>query len=78
MWPSQPQFQSLLSQGISLLLRNNGDWRPPFRKCFNPFLVRASVYWVQLASDAEVSAGTDKFQSLLSQGISLLVVQFPD
>ena len=40
-------FQSLLSQGISLLL---DTWFMPKMSLmflsFNPFLVRASVYWI--------------------------------
>ena len=38
--------------------------------CFNPFLVRASVYWKLI----QIKKGTIAllFQSLLSQGISLL------
>ena len=37
-------FQSLLSQGISLLLENHGGRKDNIRNRFNPFLVRASVY----------------------------------
>ena len=46
---------------------------------FNPFLVRASVYWVAWFPQAQVHEKL--FQSLLSQGISLLLdgltVEFP-
>ena len=90
-------FQSLLSQGISLLVpkaqslqsrtprfnpflvRASVYWdygRPPgicWHRCFNPFLVRASVY---CAERRRKPAGRrdPEFQSLLSQGISLLIV----
>ena len=38
-------FQSLLSQGISLLGDGGFAIRDDFAARFNPFLVRASVYW---------------------------------
>ena len=38
---------------------------------FNPFLVRASVYWAEDTGVDEPDEG-EVFQSLLSQGISLL------
>ena len=39
-------FQSLLSQGISLLLDSQAVMEvAAICFCFNPFLVRASVYW---------------------------------
>ena len=38
-------FQSLLSQGISLLLDEFDHLVPSDSQRFNPFLVRASVYW---------------------------------
>ena len=48
---ARTQFQSLLSQGISLLdrrLRGRARARRRVRG-FNPFLVRASVYWRPVA-----------------------------
>ena len=44
--------------------------RIALREGFNPFLVRASVYWQQ--GVLQVEATLTLFQSLLSQGISLL------
>ena len=65
-------FQSLLSQGISLLARvRDGCRLHATLQSFNPFLVRASVYWL-VAAGAPVLRQT--FQSLLSQGISLLAL----
>ena len=70
MRPRESTFQSLLSQGISLLSDRKNDRRIEPMLGFNPFLVRASVYWVSILKEP-----FDKhtpFQSLLSQGISLL------
>ena len=39
------KFQSLLSQGISLLINAVLEYKPFKKMGFNPFLVRASVYW---------------------------------
>ena len=67
-------FQSLLSQGISLLAAAPGpNAASTFPACFNPFLVRASVYCVDRACEA-ASYTAEAFQSLLSQGISLLLI----
>ena len=38
------RFQSLLHQGISLLRHAGRSWRMPALR-FNPFFIRASVYW---------------------------------
>ena len=38
------EFQSLLHQGISLLLAIGSDFRKGSRPSFNPFFIRASVY----------------------------------
>ena len=38
-------FQSLLHQGISLLLCRRYPQHRPRSGCFNPFFIRASVYW---------------------------------
>ena len=64
-------FQSLLSQGISLLPCRCAKAIATWRRRFNPFLVRASVYW--LAAPGAGQRQSLAFQSLLSQGISLLV-----
>ena len=65
------EFQSLLSQGISLLEEaqyiTEGNWE---YFGFNPFLVRASVYCRRCCCPSRCTGWT--FQSLLSQGISLL------
>ena len=92
------EFQSLLSQGISLLPKVAVDndteivggfnpflvrasvycmerlllWNCTRLFCFNPFLVRASVYWSSFVGSG--SRLSWPFQSLLSQGISLLRV----
>ena len=63
-------FQSLLHQGISLLQPEKCH-RVQYRFCFNPFFIRASVYWIVLQAAAARAALP--FQSLLHQGISLLV-----
>ena len=62
-------FQSLLHQGISLLLvaLAGGDVG---RNGFNPFFIRASVYWSRASGGGGRTVGS--FQSLLHQGISLL------
>ena len=65
------QFQSLLSQGISLLALLGRFTGALLGRCFNPFLVRASVYWQDLEWRADGESPLT-FQSLLSQGISLL------
>ena len=69
----QPGFQSLLHQGISLLARSSG-WpgRGQLLQSFNPFFIRASVYWRPYAP--RVVPSVHRFQSLLHQGISLLYV----
>ena len=64
-------FQSLLSQGISLLKHRVLTVEYQFSECFNPFLVRASVYCVE--ETVQEIPFPRAFQSLLSQGISLLV-----
>ena len=65
-------FQSLLHQGISLLDIAEEEFQSMMSAyCFNPFFIRASVYWpVELDWWEHGRAVT--FQSLLHQGISLL------
>ena len=46
-----------------------------FSLCFNPFFIRASVYWIAGRPYAELLA-IALFQSLLHQGISLLGVSY--
>ena len=65
------RFQSLLSQGISLLIFERVDVQRPMAQGFNPFLVRASVYCGRRPASAPMHTLVS-FQSLLSQGISLL------
>ena len=56
------QFQSLLSQGISLLTRPTGTRSPTPSRSFNPFLVRASVYWVnEITGEEEEGNGFNPF-----------------
>ena len=63
-------FQSLLHQGISLLRGNGATRRTPCAWRFNPFFIRASVYW---GEGSRITIWPDTtFQSLLHQGISLL------
>ena len=62
-------FQSLLHQGISLLIKNRSSTGSPSIIGFNPFFIRASVYWLRLEISLEAMPA---FQSLLHQGISLL------
>ena len=64
-----PQFQSLLHQGISLLLTVSNSANI-LGLSFNPFFIRASVYW--LSMDMGYPNALIWFQSLLHQGISLL------
>ena len=64
-------FQSLLSQGISLLFLPLPAFLFRGLLGFNPFLVRASVYCIQQFWSRMVLQQA-MFQSLLSQGISLL------
>ena len=97
-WIGPPLFQSLLHQGISLLASSDGECPPYPSRGFNPFFIRASVYWLDRAC-AEIRTvhrfnpffirasvycflypGGEVpesllFQSLLHQGISLLVLQ---
>ena len=63
-------FQSLLSQGISLLLGLKASGVCGKINSFNPFLVRASVYCLGVKPPETFEF--PEFQSLLSQGISLL------
>ena len=63
-------FQSLLHQGISLLATITVSLHPGKATSFNPFFIRASVYWQVHAPD--VRCIKVRFQSLLHQGISLL------
>ena len=65
------EFQSLLHQGISLLEEEGLLIEEAFPLRFNPFFIRASVY-CDLAHSFG-SAKEAKFQSLLHQGISLLI-----
>ena len=66
-------FQSLLSQGISLLRERRTTRTSTPTASFNPFLVRASVYCIGYG--ARLVGFYTMFQSLLSQGISLLTLQ---
>ena len=72
---SRPSFQSLLHQGISLLVACFGNVHLRQSLRFNPFFIRASVYWTGLP--LRKSPGSPRFQSLLHQGISLLGAVLP-
>ena len=68
-------FQSLLHQGISLLDVEgipDEEWGV---NSFNPFFIRASVYWFRENLYPKIYLKT-LFQSLLHQGISLLALVF--
>ena len=65
------RFQSLLHQGISLLFAEASLLRRIWKFRFNPFFIRASVYWEKISSTLDWSSFP--FQSLLHQGISLLL-----
>ena len=67
---SHAKFQSLLHQGISLLPDGVGSRRGRFQRRFNPFFIRASVYWQR--PRCRSTPVPTPFQSLLHQGISLL------
>ena len=67
------KFQSLLHQGISLLDRRPA--RPPGgRRRFNPFFIRASVYWAAGASSSRKRASTVSIPS--SSGHQFTVIPF--
>ena len=67
-------FQSLLHQGISLLVAAGHAPDGIGHPRFNPFFIRASVYWKRYKGILEKDGF--KFQSLLHQGISLLAANF--
>ena len=69
---ARASFQSLLHQGISLLGQGQQSRRRSVDLRFNPFFIRASVYCVAIATSPRVRFKL-AFQSLLHQGISLLV-----
>ena len=73
---AKKKFQSLLHQGISLLRPGGDAGRTALGQGFNPFFIRASVYW-QKVPPRTCGKETALFQSLLHQGISLLGVRRP-
>ena len=75
-WPTcNSRFQSLLHQGISLLIEKCKEERRILNRGFNPFFIRASVYW--RTECASMTSANPPFQSLLHQGISLLCHAYP-